>query len=63
MIVDTSVWVDFLNGHPSPEAGLLAQTIEDGDAIGAPGLVLTEILLGLKNDAQANPIRSCPTCF
>ena len=58
MIVDTSVWIDYFNGHPSREAQRLARAIEDGELIGIPGLVLTEILLGLKNDAEAQRIGS-----
>lgn len=63
MIVDTSVWIDFLNGHPSPQADALAQAIAEGDAISLPGLVLTEILLGLKNDAQALRVESLLDAF
>ena len=63
MIVDTSVWIDFLNGQPSRQADLLAQAIAEGDTISLPGLVLTEILLGLKNDAQASRVESLLEAF
>ena len=63
MIVDTSVWIDFLNGHPSPQADVLAQAIEQGDTINLPGLVLTEILLGLKNEAHARRVESLLDAF
>ena len=63
MIVDTSVWIDFLNGHPSAQADVLAQAIAAGDAISLPGLVLTEILLGLKNDAHARRVESLLDAF
>lgn len=63
MIVDTSVWIDYFNGHPSPQAHLLAQRIEDGEPIALLGLVLTEILLGLKTDAQASRIESLLDAF
>ncbi len=56
MIVDTSVWIDFFNGHPSAQAQRLARAIEDGESIALPGLVYTEILLGLKNDTEAKRI-------
>ncbi len=56
MIVDTSVWIDFFNGHPSAQAQRLARAIEDGESIALPGLVYTEILLGLKNDREAKRI-------
>ena len=63
MIVDTSVWIDFLNGHPSPQADVLAQAIEQGDTINLPGLVLTEILLGLKTEAHARRVESLLDAF
>ena len=63
MIVDTSVWIDFLNGHPSREADTLAQAIEQGDTINLPGLVLTEILLGLKTEAHARQVESLLDAF
>ena len=56
MLVDTSVWIDFLNGHPSAQADRLSQAIANGEAIAVPGLVLAEVLLGLKSDAQAEKV-------
>lgn len=63
MIVDTSVWIDFLDGHPSAQADALFHAIAEGDAISLPGLVLSEILLGLKNDAQARRVESLLDAF
>lgn len=63
MIVDTSVWIDFFNGHPSAQAQRLARAIEDGEPIALPGLVYTEILLGLKNDAEAARIAQLLQAF
>lgn len=53
MLVDTSVWIDFFNGYPSAQSERLSAAVADGEPIALPGLVLTEILLGLKNDAEA----------
>lgn len=53
VLVDTSVWIDFFNGHDSIEARLLAASIADGEPIEIPGIVLVEILSGFRNDAQA----------
>ena len=53
MIVDTSVWIDFFNGFASAQAERLAVAVADGEAIAIPGLVYTEILLGLKSDREA----------
>jgi predicted nucleic acid-binding protein len=63
VIVDTSVWIDFFNGHPSAQAQRLARAIEDGESIALPGLVYTEILLGLKNDAEAKRIAQLLQAF
>ncbi len=56
MLVDTSVWVDFFNGHRSPHAQRLHEAIGDDEAIALPGLVITEILLGLRNEDEADKI-------
>jgi predicted nucleic acid-binding protein len=53
MLVDTSVWIDYFNGHASPEADRLAQAIADAESIALPGLVWTEILLGLRTESEA----------
>ena len=37
MLVDTSVWIDYFNGHASPEADRLAQAIADAESIALPG--------------------------
>jgi predicted nucleic acid-binding protein len=63
VIVDTSVWIDFFNGYPSAQAQRLARAIEDGESIVLPGLVFTEILLGLKNDAEAKRIAQLLQAF
>jgi len=56
MLVDTSVWIDYFNGHASPEADRLAQAITDNEPIILCGIVMTEILLGLRSDAEAGRI-------
>ncbi|MBM4353754.1 MAG: PIN domain nuclease [Deltaproteobacteria bacterium] len=48
VLVDTSVWADFANGHPSPEALVLQKLIEDEEEIATCGLVAAEFLQGLR---------------
>ncbi len=49
VLVDTSVWVDFFNGHPSKQAEVLARLIrEDADLLTC-GLVVSEVLQGLRH--------------
>lgn len=63
MLVDTSVWIDYFNGYPSPEAERLARAISDDEAIALPGLVITEILLGLRTEADAVRIQNLLDAF
>ena len=56
MLVDTSVWIDYFNGYQSPQAGRLSKAIADAEPIYIPGLVLTEILLGLRTETEAAKI-------
>lgn len=56
MVVDTSVWIDLLNGHATARANLLARALDEGDLILLPGVVLTELLQGLPSDAHADRV-------
>jgi predicted nucleic acid-binding protein len=56
ILVDTSAWIDYFNGHSSSEAERLTQAIADNEPLVMPGIVLTEILLGLKTGAEATRI-------
>ncbi len=58
VLVDTSVWVDFLNGHSSPEAGTLGTLIEGEREVLTCGLVVTEVLQGLRRDRSVALLRS-----
>jgi predicted nucleic acid-binding protein len=63
MLVDTSAWIDFFNGQASPAAERLARAVTEGEPISVPGLVLTEILLGLRTDAQAGKVLALLDAF
>jgi len=53
ILVDTSVWVDFFNPVPTPQALELYRLIADADQpIALAGIVVTEILQGLRRDAD-----------
>jgi len=47
VLVDTSAWVDFFNGHPSPEAEALTRLIRDEADVLTCGLIVAEVLQGL----------------
>ena len=57
VLVDTSVWVDFLNGHSSPQAETLAQLIRDADLVTC-GLIVAEVLQGLRQAKSLLTIES-----
>ncbi len=52
ILVDTSVWVDFLRGADSLESHALHRLIEDDRDIAITGIILTEILQGIKGDRE-----------
>jgi hypothetical protein len=49
VLVDTSVWVDFVNGHPSPEADALAALLRDECDVLTCGVVAAEFLQGIRD--------------
>ena len=49
VLVDTSVWIDFFNGHPSPEAEILAGLIEDEVELLTCGVVVAEFMQGIRD--------------
>ena len=48
VLVDTSAWVDFFNGHPSPEANALAHLIGEEADVLTCGVIVAEVLQGLR---------------
>jgi predicted nucleic acid-binding protein len=62
MLVDTSVWIDYLNGYASPQAECLAEAIIQNTSIILSGVVLTEVLLGLLK-TEANRIENLLEAF
>jgi predicted nucleic acid-binding protein len=52
MLVDTSVWIDFLRGRNTEPVALLDRAIADREALVLCGIVLTEILQGIRDDAE-----------
>ncbi|MDH5543069.1 MAG: PIN domain nuclease [Nitrospinota bacterium] len=58
ILVDTSVWIDFLRGTPSPQRHLLHRLIEEEEDISITGIILTEILQAIREDKQFNAVKS-----
>ena len=51
ILVDTSVWIDFLIGRDTPHRRLLHLLIETEEDICITEIILTEILQGIRDDA------------
>jgi len=56
-MVDTSVWVDHFRGTPTPEVAWLEDAIADDADLCVCGTVLTEILQGVRSDAEVATVQ------
>lgn len=50
ILVDTSVWIDFFNDQGTPGVAALEAMIHDGEDLALCGVILTEILQGIRDD-------------
>ena len=57
ILVDTSVWIDFFAGRGEPHVALLEQLIVESEDLALCGIVLTEILQGIVDDATFHRVR------
>ena len=55
VIVDTSVWVDYLRGHDTGQREAVASLVQDGRAY-ICGVVLAELLAGARTDRDRDRI-------
>jgi predicted nucleic acid-binding protein len=58
-LVDTTVWIDFFTGKANPQVAVLDLLISEGQDICICGMVLTEVLQGVREDKQYKQIYSC----
>jgi predicted nucleic acid-binding protein len=52
ILVDTSVWIDFFRGAPTAENALLKDCLNRREHIFVTGVVVQEILQGIRDDSQ-----------
>lgn len=57
ILVDTSVWIDFFAGREHPHVLTLEQLILDNEDLALCGIILTEILQGIADDAAHRRVR------
>jgi hypothetical protein len=52
ILIDTSVWIDFFSSSPGRAGNELRRMIEEAESFVLAGVIVTEILQGLKRDAH-----------
>lgn len=57
VLVDTTVWIDFFGNRPEPHVALLQELIEKDDDLCICGVVLAEVLQGIRSDAAYRKTR------
>lgn len=57
MLVDTSVWIDFFANRDTSQVDALEHAIVTGADIALCGIILTEILQGIRDDRQYAQVR------
>jgi predicted nucleic acid-binding protein len=57
ILVDTSVWIDFFASKPLPHVNLLEKLVHNEEDVCICGIVITEILQGIRNDKEFNKTR------
>lgn len=60
ILVDTSVWIDFLSSSPSPAGAELRRMVADAEPFALTGIVVTEILQGLRREGRGRDDYRCP---
>lgn len=57
VIVDTTVWVDYLNGKPSRQTDWLHREVERR-RLGITDLILCEVLQGIRDEARSSEVEN-----
>ena len=63
IVVDTSIWIDVLNGVDSAGATRFAELLHDGAPLALTDVVFTEILQGFGDEREARLVESHLTAF
>jgi len=52
VLVDTTVWIDFLGDKPTLEVAELERLLNEGEDVCTCGIILTEVLQGIRDDVS-----------
>ena len=58
LLVDTTVWIDFFSSRPLPHAELLEDALKRDEDICICGVILTEVLQGIRDDREYKKTKS-----
>ena len=58
VLVDTSAWAEFFNGHASPERDAVVRLLRGEDEVCTCGLIVAEVLLGLRQERGRREIEA-----
>ncbi len=53
ILVDSSVWIDFLSSSPSPAGAELRRMVAESEPFALAGVVVTEVLQGLRREVRS----------
>jgi hypothetical protein len=56
IVVDTSVWVDLLNGNATSQTERFEELLDSGPPLALTDVIYTEILQGLRNTREARAV-------
>ena len=57
VLVDTTVWIDFLGNRPVPHVAMLETLITRDEDLCLCGVILTEVLQGIRSDSDYRKTR------
>lgn len=57
VIVDTSIWIDFLKGRDTPGSVHLEQLLDDESDLFTSGIIVQELLTGIKDKKARNSVK------
>ncbi len=62
IVVDSSVWIDYLNGKENNKTKLLDSSL-DNELICIGDIILLEVLQGIKSDSEFNAVKTAFNIF
>jgi len=58
VLIDTTVWIDFFRGEATPQVAVLERLIAESQDLCICGIVLTEVLQGIRDDGRYRQIKT-----